>query len=108
LAARRRRGRSRQTAPYSWANPLPLRMEECESLQYNEHNALRLLGHFGLSLRWNKWDIERHPPFETFCRGVIACACPIEMQRDRELRRMFPPQALAGITGPPPQWRAPA
>ena len=93
-------------ASYTWAQLSPVRVLECESLLYNEHNAIRLLAHFTNSLRWNKWDITRHPPFPAFCRGIMAAPhCPIEMQRDRELGQMFPPEPLAGIIGYPPQWR---
>lgn len=82
-------------------------MEECETFMYNDHhNALRLLGYFGRSWRWNNWD-ERHPPFDTFCSGVLDYICsPPELRMDPELRKMFPPKALAGLTTPL-QWRMP-
>jgi hypothetical protein len=102
LAAREWHAR---TGP-SWARRLPLLEEECETLLFNEHNAIRLFGHFGRSLRWTDWDYERHPTFDTFCSGVLASPyCPIDLKLDPELRRMFPPKALAGISHPPLRWR---
>lgn len=97
-----------QTAPYTWANPLPLKMEMCESFINNDHhNALRLLGYFGRSLRWNNWNYEQHPVFSDFCSGVLAwLLAPPELRMDRELRQMFPPQALSGLEHPL-QWRPP-
>ena len=91
----------------SWANPLPLKMEECESWVDNDHHALRLVGYFGRSLRWNDWDYERHPPFNTFCSGVMKyILSPMELRMDPELQRMFPRRALAALTNPL-QWRSP-
>jgi hypothetical protein len=96
-----------RTAPYSWANPLPLKMEWCETLIDNKDNALKLLGYFGRSMRWNDWDFEQHPTFPDFCSGVLDYIfCPPEIQMDLGLQRMFPPRPLDGITTPL-QWRAP-
>jgi hypothetical protein len=99
--------RHKQTTPYSWANPLPLRMELCDTFIYKDHyNALRLLGYFGRSWRWNNWD-EQHPEFDAFCCGVLDYICsPPELRMDPELRKMFSPKALAGLTTPL-QWRSP-
>jgi hypothetical protein len=100
------------TASYnwaSWANPLPLRLDTCESLlQYVPCNGMKLLGYFGRSLRWRDWNYETHPTFPVFCSGVLDWdRCPIELQTDRELARVFPPKPLAGITAPL-CWRPPA
>ena len=103
LAAQERHA---QTTPYSWSKPLPLKMEVCESLIYNNSNAMKLLGYFGRSLRWNHWP-EQHPDFCTFCSGVLDFfLCPPEIKMDRELQQMFPPKELVGITNPL-QWRPP-
>jgi hypothetical protein len=56
----------------SWAQPLLLREEECESAIYNECPGVKLWGYFGRSVRWNDWNIERHPPFPVFACGVMA------------------------------------
>jgi hypothetical protein len=81
-------------------------MEWIETLMDNKHNALKLLGYFSRSLRWNDWH-EQHPGFSEFCSGVLDFVfCPPDMKRDAELVRMFPPKALAGITNPGLRWRA--
>ena len=54
-----------RTAP-KWAQPLPLREEECEMLLKDADSRLRLLGHYALSLRSTSWDCSTHPPFDAF------------------------------------------
>jgi stress-induced morphogen len=90
-----------------WALPLLLREEEFETFLRNEYNELKLTAYFGRSVRESGWDHEQHPPFDTYCAGVVADRwCPREMKLDRKLRREFPPQALlAGFLTPRLQWR---
>jgi hypothetical protein len=96
-----------KNTPISWANPLPLEMEWCETLMHNDQNALKLLGYFGRSLRWNGWAFETHPVFSDFCAGVLEWfLSPPELRMDKELQKMFPPRALPGLEHPL-QWRPP-
>ena len=97
-----------KTAPPSWACPLPLRLDQCESMICNANNALQLVGYFGRSMRWSDWDIDQHPTFDRFCCGVMDYMfAPMELRTDKELQQMFPPRALAGLKTPL-CWRQPA
>jgi hypothetical protein len=100
------KARHEETTPYSWSKPLPLKMEDCELLLNNSHNRWKLLGYFGRSLRWNHWH-EQHPDFCTFCSGVLDFfCCPPEIKMDSDVRQLFPPKELVGITNPL-HWRMP-
>src|SRR5262245_46351769 len=50
------------TAP-KWAQPLPLREDECEMLLKDADRQNQLLGHYALSLRSMGWNYVTHPPF---------------------------------------------
>lgn len=60
----------------SWAQPLPLRADECEALLESADSQLRLVGHYGLSLRIADWDYDTHPSFDVFCKGMDYPAKP--------------------------------
>jgi hypothetical protein len=95
-----------ESAP-AWACQLPVELQVCESLIYNDCNALKLLGYYGRSMLWSGWNFERHPDFNTYCRGIMASRIgPMDVRMDEELLQMFPPKALAGLTTPL-QWRSP-
>jgi hypothetical protein len=92
----------------SWAQPLLLREEECESAIHNECPGVKLWGYFGRSMRWNDWNIERHPPFDTFCSGVMEHIFgPPEIKMDKALLQMYPPRKLEGLKCSPLTWRPP-
>ena len=67
------------------------------------------LGHlvvdFTRSLEANGWEINNHPSFEEFARGVLASEYAPDFTRKNEaLLKRYPPRALAGI-GPGQVWR---
>jgi len=77
------------------APPLPLSEQECAELE-GQGGVLRMIAWYARSLA--ALDYDRHPPFEDFARGVMACpdtwAC---VREDTELLRRFPPRPLAGL-----------
>ena len=102
------RERFRQDAP-AWAPSLPLRWEDCESLENDDSNRLNLVGYYGSSLRHADWDYDQHPPFAAFSAGLLAYKhTPDYLRNDRELRCEFAPRKLKGICGGKLYWRSPA
>ena len=58
-----------ETAP-KWAQPLPLRIEECEALLKDPDEGQRLVARYALMLRSTSWECSTHPPFNEFCAAV--------------------------------------
>ncbi len=86
------------------APPLPLSGFEWYALRYRDP-----LGHlvvdFARSLEINGWEINNHPSFDDFARGVMASEDSPEFTRKNEaLLKRYPPRPLAGI-GPGLVWR---
>jgi hypothetical protein len=86
------------------APPLPLSGFEQDDLRY--HDSLgHLVADFGRSLKANDWEINGHPSFEEFARGVLASEYAPDFTRKNEaLLKRYPPRPLAGI-GPGQVWR---
>jgi hypothetical protein len=79
-----------------WAQPLPTSWDDCCKLA-RVGGRMELLGHYASSLLGSKWD-ETQPPFDVFCRGVMADrTTPAYLRNDPELRREFPPKPLEGL-----------
>jgi hypothetical protein len=79
------------------APPLPLSGSEQAALRYRDP-----LGHlvvdFARSLEENGWEINNHPSFEDFARGVLASAHSPDFTRKNEaLLKRYPPRPLSGI-----------
>ena len=58
-----------------WAQPLPLKAEDCYALFNGPHRGnrrSRLVGEYGLMLRGSWWDTACVPPFEVFCAHALA------------------------------------
>jgi len=60
------------------------------------------LGHiiscFAYSLRSLDWDINQHPNFDEFARGVLASKhAPEFVLKDKALRQQYPPRHLPGL-----------
>ena len=82
-------------------------------LSYDEREQLKLEGPlptivalYGRSLANLNYDLEQHPSFVDYARGVMASelnACP-GMKENEELRRRFPPRPLKGL-GPALCWK---
>jgi hypothetical protein len=80
-----------------WAQPLPLSWDACCQLQGVGGRA-ELLGNYAASLLGCKWDYETHPPFDVFCRGMMADrGTPAHLRNDPALRNEFPPKRLEGL-----------
>jgi hypothetical protein len=94
--------------------PLPLSSADIADLKYRAPLS-HIVSCFAYSLRSLDWDINRHPNFDDFARGVIASgyACRLAMENnmkfgdDEVLRRRYPPRRLAGL-GPWLVWELPA
>ncbi len=86
------------------APPLPLTGFEQEALRY--HDPLgHLVAEFARSLEANRWEINGHPSFEDFARGVLASEYAPDFTRENAaLCKRFPPRPLPGI-GPGQIWR---
>jgi hypothetical protein len=93
----------------SWACPLLLKENECDNYIYcSDYNSNKLLGYFSRSVRWNGWNIDRHPTFPVFCSGIMAYNFgPMEIRCDKELQQLFPPRKLEGLECSPLRWRPP-
>jgi hypothetical protein len=88
------------------APPLPLSVDEHED--YRHGRGLRqIVGFYGRSLEANEYDIHRHPSFEDFARGLMACnSGGWGVEKDPEMRKRFPPRPLPGM-GPGLYWQPP-
>jgi hypothetical protein len=86
------------------APPLPLSGFEQDELRY--HDPLgHLVTDFARSLEANGWEINGHPSFEEFARGVLASKYAPDFTRKNEaLCKRYPPKPLPGI-GPGQVWR---
>jgi hypothetical protein len=58
----------------AWAQPLPLRFEDCIALfnGVNQGNRRpRLVGEYGIALRAMGWNLQHAVPFEVFCAHAL-------------------------------------
>jgi hypothetical protein len=84
------------------APPLPLSYDEREALK---HGGLdHIVAWYARSLAALEFDVEKHPSFEDYARGVVARGQLIEP--DETLERRFPPRTLNGL-GPGLYWNTP-
>lgn len=86
------------------APPLPI--------GYNEREHTKGLGWLGKivglyarSLEGRKYDLQEHPSFDDYARGVMASEHNgfTEMKEDERLKKRFPPRQLKGL-GPGLYW----
>ena len=100
LACRAIRGREvfARTAP-SDAPQLPLSYKERERLDTGRHGSLAIIvAGYAESVWFRKYDMDVHPTFEEYARGIMASPyAPIGIKQDAELRRRFPPRPLPGL-----------
>jgi hypothetical protein len=81
-----------------WAPQLPLRKDECEALQRNPDNRIKLVGYYGLSQRGVYWSFPRHPSFVKYARSLLAHPnVPKYLLGDANLLAEFPPKPLPGL-----------
>jgi hypothetical protein len=86
------------------APPLPLSGLERRELMYRDPLS-HVVSCFGLSLRGQNYDTERHPSFETFARGALASRYAPRLLKEAEtLKERYPPRELPGL-GPGLCWQ---
>ena len=58
-----------------WAQPLPLKFEDCIALFNGPHRGnfrSRMVGEYGIVLRSMRWNLQRIPKFEVFCSQMLS------------------------------------
>jgi len=81
-----------------WAPELPLCSADIEKLINSKSPAIAVVGYFAASLAACNWDIEKHPTFQVYAAGVMACEfAPTHIRTDPKLLKEFPPRELSGI-----------
>jgi hypothetical protein len=86
------------------APPLPLSYNEREDLKVGGLSTIVAL--YARSLENLRYDLEEHPSFVDYARGVMASELNVHpgMKEDEGLRRRFPPRSLRGL-GPGLCWK---
>ena len=76
---------------------LPLSYDDVED--YRQAGGLAaIVGFFARSLEANEYDVDRHPSFEDFARGLMACNSGFwGVEKNAEMRKRFPPRPLNGM-----------
>jgi hypothetical protein len=54
-----------------WAQPLPLKRDDCHALFNQPNRRLRPVGQYGIALRSMGWEYKRAIPFERYCAQVL-------------------------------------
>ena len=88
------------------APPLPLSYDEREDLKTGGLSTIVAL--FARSLENRDYDLEEHPSFDDYARGVMASdhmGYP-GIKEDEQLKKRFPPRPLNGL-GPGLYWEPP-
>jgi hypothetical protein len=76
---------------------LPLSHDDIEDYR-NGRGLRQIVGFYGRSLEANEYDVHRHPSFEDFARGLMACNSGAwEVEKNAEMRKRFPPRPLNGM-----------
>jgi len=88
------------------APPLPLSCDDVE--RYRDARGLAaVVGFYARSLSRLDYDVQKHPSFEEFARGLMAMNTGLwGIEKDENLKRRFPPRPLAGMT-PGAYWAPP-
>lgn len=84
------------------AQPLPLSNEEIANRKRGSDSKNAPLSYitscFAHSLRSHKYDVNSHPSFEDFARGVLAAGyAPAFVREDEALCKRYPPRPLRGL-----------
>jgi hypothetical protein len=76
------------------APPLPLNFSERCDIKYRTPMS-HLVAQFCDSLRNQGWDVNGHPPFDRYARGVMASPLAADIVRkDQTMLKRYPPQKL--------------
>jgi hypothetical protein len=89
------------------APPLPIGYDEREATKRQSLLGI-LVGLYARSLENRKYDLQEHPSFEDYARGVMASErnCFPGMKEDEQLKKRFPPRPLK-VLGPALCWEPP-
>jgi hypothetical protein len=90
------------------APPLPLSHADEEDYR-NARGLKGVVGFFARSLSNQGYDVQEHPSFDDFARGLMALAVAKglwNLEKDETLIRRFPPRPLQGMT-PTAFWAPP-
>jgi hypothetical protein len=86
------------------ASELPLTYEDRERIKIGGVDYI--VSVFARSLAMRDYEIEGHPRFDQYARGVMASEnAPDLLTNDAELRKQYPPAPLPGL-GPGLVWRS--
>jgi hypothetical protein len=90
------------------APPLPIGYDERESTK-SQGRLAKIVGLYARSLEYRKYDLDEHPSFDDYARGVMASEynAHYHMREDEGLKKRFPPRQLDGL-GPGLIWSPPA
>jgi hypothetical protein len=78
------------------APPFPL--SYCEREDLKRGGLPHILAWYARSLEARKYDVETHPTFDDYARGVLASPyAPPFITQDQQLRKRFPPTPLHGL-----------
>jgi hypothetical protein len=86
------------------APPLPIGYDEREAIK-GKGRMSTLVALYARSLETRDYDMEEHPSFEDYVRGVMASNKHgwSDIREDEQLTRRFPPRPLKGM-GPGLMW----
>ncbi|ERR1035437_7056282 len=89
------------------APPLPIGYYEREHMKL-QGRLPKIVGLYARSLECRKYDLQEHPSFVDYARGVMASEYNghSHMKEDEELKKRFPPRPLDGL-GPGLIWNPP-
>jgi len=103
LACRALKAREAFARAAPWDAPqLPLSYEQSERLKIG--GLSHVVAWYAQSLAYCDFDIDEHPSFEDYARGVMSLtSLPPFIKRNRELMKRYPPRELYGL-GPGLYW----
>jgi hypothetical protein len=88
-----------------WAGELPLTFKDIGAAERSGCPRCKLVGYFSSSVRGQGWAWKLHPPFATYCSGLLACGYTPEGLQEESLRMEFPPRRLPGLADGDLTWR---
>jgi hypothetical protein len=96
-------------AEYGPADVQPLPLSDGEREDLKRGGILHILAWYARSLEARDYNVQQHPSFEDYARGVMASA-PGFICNDERLRKRFPPRPLewlnnAMVWEPPRAWK---
>src|SRR5215217_8628527 len=75
-----------------------LTCEKCEGDKCEQCTLAHIVAWYARSLEAQDYDVDNHPSFEEYARGVFASThAPTFLLRNEELRKRYPPKALPGL-----------